>query len=148
MLASGAACVGRISGPDRADGLGSSGPGSGGAAGSATAGASAGGPVIEQPPPFNPPLPFEALDVSAGAAKVKKVMTGAPLTEEERASVVADPDALPALVDRWMELPQWRERLLFFFQQVFQQTQLRPTSIVTTIKFITASKSSGRTATR
>ncbi len=100
--------------------------GAGGAAGSSTSGGSlisAGTGYGGDAGPFNPPLPFEALGPDAGAAKVKKVMTGLPLTESERAAVVADPAALAGLVDTWMQQPEWRSRLQFFFQQAFQQTQ-------------------------
>jgi hypothetical protein len=34
--------------------------------------------------------------------------------------------ALPTLIDGWMALPQWREKMLGFFQQAFQQTQTEP----------------------
>lgn len=79
--------------------------------------------IIVHPPPLTPVLPFEPLEAAVGAAKVKKVMTGVPLSEEERALIASDQSQLPDLIERWMELPEWRQRLLFFFQQAFQQTQ-------------------------
>jgi hypothetical protein len=55
--------------------------------------------------------------------KVKTLLTGLPPTAAELQAVQADPVALRALVDGWMGTPEFRARMLTFFQQAFQQTQ-------------------------
>src|SRR3954468_20057597 len=55
--------------------------------------------------------------------KVKNLLTGLPLDDMELAQLTAHPNKLPALIDAWMALPQWRERMIDFFKQSFQQTQ-------------------------
>jgi hypothetical protein len=57
-------------------------------------------------------------------AKVKNVLVGLPPTGAEVAAVQADPARLSALVDGWMALPQYRQKMQRFFQLAFQQTQL------------------------
>jgi hypothetical protein len=68
--------------------------------------------------------PFEALGPEVYGAKIKTLMTGRGLNDDELDSLNDDPAALEALVQTWMEDPAWRERLLGFFQQAFQQTQV------------------------
>jgi hypothetical protein len=68
--------------------------------------------------------PFEPLSPEAYGTKIKMIMVGRPLDETELASLRADPQSLRALVDKWMADPAWRERLLGFFEQSFQQTQV------------------------
>jgi hypothetical protein len=67
--------------------------------------------------------PFVALAPNIYGAKVKTLLTGLPLTDAELAQLNASPDALAQLIDGWMALPQWRDRMLDFFKQSFQQTQ-------------------------
>src|SRR4051794_10899572 len=69
------------------------------------------------------PVPFEALPAHAAVRKVKGLLTGLPVTAEELAAVRADGRALATLIDGWMATPQFRDRMLTFFQQAFQQTQ-------------------------
>ena len=69
------------------------------------------------------PTPFEPLAPYVYGGKVKNLLTGLPLTDTELAKLTASPDALPALIDTWMALPQWRDRMMDFFKQSFQQTQ-------------------------
>jgi hypothetical protein len=59
--------------------------------------------------------------VLAGAAKVKDLLVGRPLDGAERAAVLARPDGLRALVDAWMNTPQFERKLLEFFKQSLQQ---------------------------
>ncbi len=74
-------------------------------------------------PEWNPRDP--TLDRPATyVAKIKNVLVGLPPTDDEVRAVEADPAALGALVDQWMTLPQYRDKLLRFFQLAFQQTQV------------------------
>ena len=68
--------------------------------------------------------PFEALGAEVYGTKIKTVMTGRGLSDDELNALSADPGALKGLVDGWNEDPAFRERLLGFFQQAFQQTQV------------------------
>ena len=95
------------------------GPGAGGSSGNAMDPAVPGGP-----PPGPPRAPYEALPPRVYAAKVKDVLTGMPLQDEELRAVSNDPAALRGLIDQWMVLPQFRAKLMAFFKQAFQQTQL------------------------
>jgi len=74
--------------------------------------------------------PFEPVSAAAYTAKVKSLLTGLPLTDAELMAVTADPTALGGLIDTWMTTPQFDAKLLQFFQQSFQQTQLTVTSFV------------------
>jgi hypothetical protein len=69
-------------------------------------------------------FPFEALPPNVYAAKVKYLVTGLPLTDPELVSIIGDPSRLPGMVDGWMARPEWRAKLLEFFMQAFQQTQI------------------------
>jgi hypothetical protein len=71
-----------------------------------------------------PVFPFEPLTVMAYTSKVKTLLTGLALTEEEAEGVSADPAALQALIDVWMTTPAFRQKLIEFFKQAFQQTQV------------------------
>jgi hypothetical protein len=68
--------------------------------------------------------PFEPLTIESAGNKVKNLMVGQALTDAELTMLQADPKTLRALVDQWMALPAWRARLLGFFEQSFQQTQV------------------------
>ena len=77
----------------------------------------------KQAPP--PPPPASTLQPpSVYVAKVKGVLLGLPPTDAEVAAVAADPRKLAGLVDGWMALPQYRQKLQRFFALAFQQTQL------------------------
>lgn len=78
----------------------------------------------EPAPPDMAPPPFEAVPVATYTAKVKSVLTGLPPTDAEVAAVRADPQRLPDLIDGWMALPQFQQKMLAFFEEAFQQTQL------------------------
>jgi hypothetical protein len=70
--------------------------------------------------PPGPPLVRPSIYV----AKVKNVLTGLAPTDAEVTAVAADPRKLGPLVDGWMKLPQYREKMRRFFALAFQQTQL------------------------
>ena len=74
--------------------------------------------------------PFEPVSATAYSAKVKNLLTGLPLTDAEVQAVTADATALNGLIDTWMATPQFDAKMLQFFQQSFQQTQLTITSFV------------------
>lgn len=60
----------------------------------------------------------------APAIKVKNLLTGLHASDEEAQLVAADPAALRGLIDAWMETSEFRGKLLDFFKQAFQQTQI------------------------
>lgn len=68
--------------------------------------------------------PFVALEPRVYVAKVKNLLVGLPPSADEVHAVEADSAALGELIDSWMKLPQYRTKLLAFFQLAFQQTQL------------------------
>jgi hypothetical protein len=70
-----------------------------------------------------PPAPWSPAPPSVYASKVKNLLTGLPLADEELRGVTANPASFPSLVDTWMATPQWRSKMLEFFKQAFQQTQ-------------------------
>jgi hypothetical protein len=72
-------------------------------------------------------MPFLADPPSVYVAKVKDVLVGLPPTDEEVAAVESNADALGSLVDGWMKLPQYDQKMLRFFQLAFQQTQVTTT---------------------
>lgn len=68
--------------------------------------------------------PFEPFLPEAYTAKVKGLLTGLAPTDAELQAVKADPAALAGLIDGWLTTPEAEQKLLAFFQQAFQQTQL------------------------
>jgi len=70
------------------------------------------------------PAAFEPASVPTYVAKVKNLLLGLPPTDDEIASVSADPTQLAALVRGWMQAPQYRQKMQRFFQLAFQQTQI------------------------
>ncbi|HEV7555107.1 MAG TPA: hypothetical protein VGO00_06635, partial [Kofleriaceae bacterium] len=67
---------------------------------------------------------FEPDPPQVYVAKVKNILVGLPPTDDEVAQVVADPSALGKLVDGWMALPQYQQKMQVFFELAFQQTQI------------------------
>lgn len=57
-------------------------------------------------------------------AKVKNLLVGLPLTDEEVKAVTSNPKTIGSLIERWMTLPEYRSKMLTFFQLAFQQTQI------------------------
>jgi hypothetical protein len=57
-------------------------------------------------------------------AKVKNILVGLPPTDDEVAAVTADPTQLQPLIQGWMALPQYTQKMMRFFELAFQQTQI------------------------
>jgi hypothetical protein len=69
-----------------------------------------------------PEVPFSPLPPEAALSRVKNFLTGLPPTDEERAAYLADPSALPSLIDGWMATPEYEARLLDLLRQLMQQS--------------------------
>jgi hypothetical protein len=67
---------------------------------------------------------FQADPPSAYVAKVKNILVGLPPTDAEVKAVEGDASQLGALVDGWMQLPEYTQKMLRFFELAFQQTQV------------------------
>lgn len=101
----------------------------------ASLGCRADGPGAAGNPPSPPtktpeepagPAPFAPLPPHVYGSKVKNLLTGLPLEDAELGKLTAAADAAPALqalIDGWMALPQFRDRMMDFFKHAFQQTQ-------------------------
>src|SRR5205814_7680582 len=76
-----------------------------------------------------PPVPFEPIEARAYAGKVMDLLTGQPLAGDELAALTANPKALRGLIDKWMAMPGFRDKMMTFFARAFQQTQLDPTDL-------------------
>jgi hypothetical protein len=125
LLLTGAGCSGRVAG----GGAGTTGNGTDPPPGTSPGGTGGSGSAMDPAVPAGPPpapthAPYEALPPRVYAAKVKDVLTGLPLQDDELRAVTADPAALRDLVEQWMKTPQFESKLLAFFKQAFQQTQL------------------------
>jgi hypothetical protein len=83
--------------------------------------------------PSAPVIPFDPLPVAASVTKVKNLLTGLAPTQAEIDSVKADPKALGTLVDTWLKLPEYSEKMEIFFADAFQQSQASQTSFKTVI---------------
>ena len=69
-------------------------------------------------------MPFQADPATVYVAKVKNLLVGLPPTDAEIQAVQADPTQIGPLIDGWMQLPQYQQKMLRFFQLAFQQTQV------------------------
>jgi hypothetical protein len=74
-----------------------------------------------------PPMPFEPATALAAVRKVKGLLTGLPPTDAEIAAVTASGAAgLSGLISTWVTQSEFespfRERMLFLFKNLFQQT--------------------------
>jgi hypothetical protein len=67
---------------------------------------------------------FEAVPPAVYVAKVKNLLVGLPPTDAEIKAVTADPTQLKGLIDGWMQLPAYTEKMKVFFELAFQQTQV------------------------
>jgi hypothetical protein len=67
---------------------------------------------------------FEPVPPATYVAKVKNVLVALAPTDDEVQRVTADPTQLAALIDGWMQLPSYREKMKRFFELAFQQTQI------------------------
>jgi hypothetical protein len=63
------------------------------------------------------------LSTFAALRKIKNVLTGLPPTDAEIASYT-DATALQTLINGWMALPQYQDKMMFFFSNAFQQSSL------------------------
>lgn len=77
--------------------------------------------------------PFEPVSPQDYVPKVKNLLTGLPVTDDEVATVVADPSALKGLIDKWMALPEFQSKMIDFFRNAFQQNQVNLQTLVTTL---------------
>jgi hypothetical protein len=83
-----------------------------------------GGATIDGGAPETGPLPFAVDPPAVYLAKVKNLLVGLPPTADEVAAVTADPTQLKPLIQGWMQLPQYTEKMQRFFELAFQQTQV------------------------
>lgn len=109
-----------------AGGAGASGASSAGNAGSLGQAGNAGEPSA-------PVIPFDPLTPAASVTKVKNLLTGLAPTQAEIDSVTADPGALGGLVDAWLQLPAYSEKMEIFFADAFQQSQASQTAFKSVI---------------
>ncbi len=68
--------------------------------------------------------PFKEDPPTVYVAKVKDLLLGLPPTADEVHAVTTNPDALRDLIEHWIHEPQYREKMISFFQIAFQQTQI------------------------
>lgn len=71
-------------------------------------------------------IPFTPDPPSTYVAKVKNILVGLPATGSDVQTVTQDPSQLGTLVDQWMALPQYQQKMQVFFQLMFQQMQVGP----------------------
>jgi hypothetical protein len=81
-------------------------------------------------PTYDTTIPFVPDPPSVYVAKVKNILVGLPPTDAEVAAVVADPNALPGLIDGWMQMQQYQDKMKVFFELAFQQTQISSADFV------------------
>lgn len=73
---------------------------------------------------YEPVFPFEAVGAHTYVSKVKNLLTGLPATDEEVASVTADPAELRAMVDTWFKTPEAKAKFLALYGNMFQQNNV------------------------
>ena len=71
-----------------------------------------------------PPISFQPDAPAVYVSKVKNLLVGLPATSDEIAAVTADPTQLKALIQGWMALPSYTQKMTRFFELAFQQTQI------------------------
>jgi hypothetical protein len=81
-------------------------------------------PAVAQSADAGEAMPFQPDSPSVYVAKVKNILVGLPPSDQEIAAARGNPNGLGTLVDGWMELPQYQQKMLRFFELAFQQTQL------------------------
>jgi hypothetical protein len=72
-------------------------------------------PALSSCDAFEPAAPF------VYASKIKTLLTGLGLTDEELDALSLNPDALRSQIDGWLDMPQADDKLRRFFQTAFQQ---------------------------
>ncbi|MEO0460695.1 MAG: hypothetical protein AAF219_07615 [Myxococcota bacterium] len=65
---------------------------------------------------------YVAPSTLSAARKVKNILSGMTLSDQEVVSLQNDPDTLRGLVDMWFDLPSARAKWTRFFGEAFQQT--------------------------
>src|ERR1022692_1254928 len=91
------------------------------------------GSATTQPPlpaaatPDTGVLAFQADPPTIYVAKIKNLLVGLPPTDAEVTTVTADPTQMKTLVQGWMQLPQYTQKMQRFFELAFQQTQVTAT---------------------
>jgi hypothetical protein len=99
---------------------GTAGTGTGGAGGAGAGGAGGTGGVT--------PPPFEPSSARSAVRKVKGLLTGLAPTEDDVTAVTSmGPAGLRGLVNSWAGTPEFRERMISFFRNFFQQQGFIPT---------------------
>jgi hypothetical protein len=81
-------------------------------------------------PSYDNTAPFVGDTPEVYVAKVKNILVGLPPTTDEIAAVHADPNALPQLIDTWMAMPQYQDKMMVFFELAFQQTQITAANFI------------------
>ena len=81
-------------------------------------------------PSYDNSTPFVGDTPEVYVAKVKNILVGLPPTNDEIAAVDKDPDALPGLIDTWMAMPQYQQKMMVFFELAFQQTQITDANFI------------------
>jgi hypothetical protein len=80
------------------------------------------------PPPAVYPAPdaglFQPLPPQVYGNRIKNLLISQPLNDQELSQLTADAGSLPDLIDGWMAQPQWRQTMLLFFEEAFQQSQV------------------------
>lgn len=67
---------------------------------------------------------YQPVSVSSALTKVKNLLVGLPATDAEVSAVTANPAALSGLVGQWMGMPQYDAKMLAFFENAFQQSEV------------------------
>jgi len=68
--------------------------------------------------------PFQADPPTVYVAKVKNLLVGLAPSDDEIVAVERDPAQLGSLIDQWMALPEYSQKMMRFFELAFQQTQV------------------------
>ena len=143
----GSAGAGPSAGGIGANGSGASGsgPAGGGPGASGSSGVSGTTGALDGsvPPASAPVVPFYPLSPVASLTKVKNLLTGLAPTAAELDAVAKDPGALGGLIDGWMKLPTYQEKMEIFFADAFQQSQASQTSFKSVIDDGTFSPNDG-----
>jgi hypothetical protein len=69
-------------------------------------------------------LQFQAVAPAAYVAKVKNLLVGLPPTDDEVKACEADATRLKGLIDGWIAMPEYAQKMKTFFELAFQQTQV------------------------
>ncbi len=102
-------------------------------------------PPTVQPPPPAPTFPVGKTPVGEAKEcevdhldppqiygnKVKALLTGLPMSQQELSQLEQDPASLPRFVDAWLAMPEAQENLQRFFKIAFQQDQVTNEGIMT-----------------